>query len=246
MLSWVEETENGSRSDLNFVLQTDLWEELAAESDLCLGTNCPFFKSCYFMQARKNVYNADLLVVNHHLLVADAVLKKEAGNADSGILPKYSNLIIDEAHNFADTATKHLGKPFYSNLTGKYIQRLFSNRFSFLPGLRDKISGIKTETKKILLNVIDDKLIPQIQKMADVNANYFNNFNKLFSDNTTELRITSEIKASPEWENIQQYGESLSSHLKKLHLYLSELYEKAVNLSAELSNDEELIIELES
>ncbi|HLV09866.1 MAG TPA: helicase C-terminal domain-containing protein [Halanaerobiales bacterium] len=246
ILNWVEETENGSRSDLNFVLQTDLWEELASESDLCMGTKCLFFKSCFFMQARKNVYNADLLVVNHHLLVADAVLKKEAGNADSGILPKYSNVIIDEAHNFADTATKHLGRPFYGNLTRKYIQRLFSSRFSFLPRLRDKISGFKNESKIILFNIIDDKLIPQIKKLSDLKGNYFNYFNKLFSDNTTELRITSEMKASPEWENLQQYGESISSHLKKLHLYLSELYKKTVNLSTELSVDEELIVELES
>ena len=95
ILNWVEDTETGSRSEANFVIDREIWSEISSEGDLCLGTNCPFFSECFFMQARKEVYSADLLVVNHHLLLADARLKYDL-NDESGVLPPYKNLIIDE------------------------------------------------------------------------------------------------------------------------------------------------------
>lgn len=247
ILNWFEETDTGSKSDLGFVLQTDLWDDLASESDLCMRTNCPYFDSCFFMQARKEVYSADLLVVNHHLLVADALLKNETNDSDSGILPRYRNLIIDEAHNFPDTATSHLGRPFYNPAAGKYLQRLFNNRYSFLPRLRDKLTGLDSETKKKLLEIIDNKIIPQIQKLSDLNGNYYHQFEDLFPEDENEVRITPELKKTSEWESVLEAGHLYLTHLGKLALYLKELYEEIIKLKADVIHRfEELLVELES
>ncbi len=247
VLNWFEETNTGSKSDLNFVLQTDLWDDLASESDLCMRTNCPYFDSCFFMQARKEVYSADLLVVNHHLLVADALLKNETNDSDSGILPCFKNLIIDEAHNFPDTATGHLGKSFYNLLTTKYLQRLFNNRYSFLPRLRDKLTSLNTENKKLLLELIDNKIIPQIQKLTDLNGNYYSHFKGFFSEDENEVRITPEIKNTTEWKKLLEYGELYLIHLGKLGLYLKDLYEIILQMKVDvIYKFEELLIEMES
>ena len=67
ILNWIEDTDSGTRSDANFIINNEIWNEISSEGDLCLGSNCPYFDKCYFMSARKEVYSADLLVVNHDL-----------------------------------------------------------------------------------------------------------------------------------------------------------------------------------
>lgn len=247
ILNWLDETKTGSRSELNFIIKTDLWEELASESDLCMRTNCPFFNDCYFMQARKEVFSADILVVNHHILLSDAVLKFENDDNDTGILPKYKKLIIDEAHNLIDIATSHLGEPFYINAVNKYFQRLYHNKYSLIPRLRDKLATLKTENKKDLLNIIDSKVIPKIIKNNEISAGYFNVFDKVIDEEEKVIRIKKEVKESKEWNEIEKYGENFLIHLQKMGISLNELYENILKLNPEtVYKFEEMLIELES
>ncbi|MFW6230097.1 MAG: JAB domain-containing protein, partial [Halanaerobium sp.] len=106
---WKKQTKGGEKSEINFQLKSRIWNQIAAESDLCLKTSCPFYSNCFFMQARKKIYKADILIVNHHLLLSDARVKDDTGSVDRGILPNFNHLIIDEAHNIGEIATEHLG-----------------------------------------------------------------------------------------------------------------------------------------
>lgn len=248
ILEWIEETDTGTRSDLGFFVDDELWEEIASESDFCLRANCPSFNSCFFMKARKEVYSADLLVVNHHLLMADAVLKNELQTADGGILPDYKHLIIDEAHNLDDTATRHLGRPYYPSIFNKYLQRLFYNRFALIPRLRNRVSQYNLVDKKGMLERFDQKIIPQIQKLTELNKEYNNLLLSFFSENEYDSnRITDEFKGGDSWQDLVEFGHNLLSNMSQLGVNLNSLYETLLNLDIKLVNKlDDLLMELES
>ena len=110
LLGWIEQTDDGSRSDLTFVPREDVWEEVKSDPDICLRTRCPHFQACFYQRSRRRAASATLLVTNHHLLFTDLSVRITTGNfTGAAVLPAYRHLIIDEAHNIEDAATSHLG-----------------------------------------------------------------------------------------------------------------------------------------
>lgn len=103
--NWVMRTEEGSRSGLNFFVPSNLWDKIAAEPERCTGAKCPHYKPCFFFKARRNIHDAKLVVVNHHLLLADLTAEK-----DQTILPEFERLILDEAHNLEEIALNSLSE----------------------------------------------------------------------------------------------------------------------------------------
>ena len=105
--AWSQSTLEGSRNDLPFIPSGSSWDKVNAESDACNNTECPFFNRCFFFKARREAQDAQLLVVNHHLLFADLACRAEADNyEDSSVLPPYQHVIVDEAHHLEDIATE--------------------------------------------------------------------------------------------------------------------------------------------
>jgi ATP-dependent DNA helicase DinG len=241
ILDWIDTSESGSKSELKFSMDNEIWNEIASDSELCLKTKCPFFDSCFFMKARKEIYTADLLIVNHHLLLADAYLKYEMSE-DNGILPKYKHLIIDEAHNLDDIVTRHLGRPFYYIAVKNFLEHLYSNSFSLLPTIRNTISVRGLNNKKEILEIIDVKIIPLLKKISDINSGYINSLNKL-SDNTEDkiLRITNDIIANELWHQVLNFGDEFIALLKQLGFFLSRLHEELIVININLELDDELI-----
>ena len=85
---------------------------MAAEPDLCTRLKCPHFDACFLFQARRRAAEADVVVVNHHLLAADLSVRQASENwEDAAVLPPYQRLILDEAHHLEDVAANHLGRP---------------------------------------------------------------------------------------------------------------------------------------
>lgn len=97
--AWVEETETGDLAELDFVPTAEQWTEINSDSDDCLRQRCPSFNDCFYFKAKREAEKADILVVNHALLLIDAI---SGGN----VLPKYDVLIVDEAHQLPEVATK--------------------------------------------------------------------------------------------------------------------------------------------
>ncbi|HEU0265690.1 MAG TPA: DEAD/DEAH box helicase, partial [Geobacterales bacterium] len=106
--AWSGTTSDGCRSDLSFVPQDEVWQELSCEADQCNRVKCPFYGRCFFYRARREASTADILVVNHALLMTDVALRRQTGNSTAAVLPPFQRLICDEAHHLEGVATNFL------------------------------------------------------------------------------------------------------------------------------------------
>lgn len=105
---WAKITKDGSRSDLEPQPKASVWNRVCSERDMCMGpTKCSHAKQCFYQKARNEMYNANILVVNHHLLFSDLALRKDSSGFS--VLPGYEYVIMDEAQNIENTATEHMG-----------------------------------------------------------------------------------------------------------------------------------------
>ncbi|MGH8740327.1 MAG: ATP-dependent DNA helicase, partial [Burkholderiales bacterium] len=105
-------TTTGDRADLADVPEdAPAWAHATSTRDNCLGQNCPDYRDCFVMRARKNALAADVVVVNHHLFFADLVLREE-GIAE--LLPACNTVIFDEAHQLPETARMFFGETLSS------------------------------------------------------------------------------------------------------------------------------------
>jgi ATP-dependent DNA helicase DinG len=105
---WSKLTESGDRAELTFLADdSELWTRLDARRDTCTGQKCADFKQCFITAMQQRAKEADLIIVNHHLFFADLALKQD----DFGsILPEYSAVVFDEAHEMEDVASDYFGR----------------------------------------------------------------------------------------------------------------------------------------
>ena len=119
---WAYDTEDGTLSDLPDTPPRDVWEKVRSEHNNCLGRRCPTYDVCFYYRARRRAEAADLLVVNHALLISDLLLRQ--GNAS--VLPDYDLVIIDEAHTLEQVATGQIG----TRVTNSHVQHLLAGLFN--------------------------------------------------------------------------------------------------------------------
>jgi ATP-dependent DNA helicase DinG len=101
-------TKSGDRARLASVPEdSPAWTLATSTRDNCLGQECPDYKGCFVLAARREAMLADVVVVNHHLFFADVMLRDE-GVAE--LLPACNAVIFDEAHQLAETATLFFGE----------------------------------------------------------------------------------------------------------------------------------------
>lgn len=105
--AWTKMTDSGDTSELAAVPEDSfVWPMVTSTTDNCLGGECNYWSDCFIVKARKKAQEADVLVVNHHLLLADMTLKEE-GFAE--LLPGADAFVIDEAHQLHDVAARFFG-----------------------------------------------------------------------------------------------------------------------------------------
>jgi ATP-dependent DNA helicase DinG len=105
---FAERSKTGDRAELQTVPEdADIWSRVTATRENCLGQECPHVKECFVYKARRLAQEADVVVINHALFMADMALKEE-GITD--LLPQADIIIFDEAHQLPETATRFLGK----------------------------------------------------------------------------------------------------------------------------------------
>ncbi len=121
---WSTSTTDGSLSDLSFRPEPELWDEVKSEHGNCLGRKCPTYDECFFYKARRRVWNADLIVVNHALFFSDLALRREGAS----VLPDYDVVIFDEAHQIEGVAAEHLGLSVTSGQINYTLNRLYNER----------------------------------------------------------------------------------------------------------------------
>jgi ATP-dependent DNA helicase DinG len=101
-------TRTGDKAELASVPETAaVWSMVTSTRENCLGQECPHYKECFVMQARREAQQADIVVVNHHLFFADIMLR-DTGMAE--LLPTANTVVFDEAHQLPETATLFFGE----------------------------------------------------------------------------------------------------------------------------------------
>jgi ATP-dependent DNA helicase DinG len=104
---WLPDTETGDRAEVED-LPEDLpfWNEISATTENCIGSECPRYNDCFVVKMRQRAAESDVVIVNHHLLCADAAVRQSNFGE---VIPHCSNAIVDEAHQLEDVATQYFG-----------------------------------------------------------------------------------------------------------------------------------------
>ncbi|HXV60851.1 MAG TPA: ATP-dependent DNA helicase [Vicinamibacteria bacterium] len=104
---WASLTKTGDRSEVaGLPDRLDFWKGISARSENCIGTDCSDYDRCYVTQLRRRASECDVIVVNHHLLFADLLIRE---GSYGEVIPEYDHLVIDEAHQIEDVATTYFG-----------------------------------------------------------------------------------------------------------------------------------------
>jgi ATP-dependent DNA helicase DinG len=139
---WSEVTKTGSKTELPYSRLNRVWPRVCSESDSCMGKKCPERGRCFVQSLRREAMAADLLVVNHHLLFADLAARQDGDlNDGSFVLPPYSRVIIDEAHNIEDAATSFFTAQFSHLGLLRTIGQLYRKRSGRERGLLARAAG---------------------------------------------------------------------------------------------------------
>ncbi len=118
VMRWAELTDSGDRAELTELPDGgDLWSEVSPTSDTRIGPRCPRYEDCFVTRMRRRGARARVVVVNHHLLFADLVLR--AVHPDAAVLPAYEALVLDEAHQLEDIATSFFGRSVSSAMLSR-------------------------------------------------------------------------------------------------------------------------------
>jgi ATP-dependent DNA helicase DinG len=122
---WSRQTDDGSRSDLDFQPLPVVWDLVESDSANCLGRKCPDHAKCFYFKARRHIRDAQVLVVNHALFFSDLALRR----AGASMLPDYQVAILDEAHTLEDVAADHLGLRVSGGAVEYLLNKLYSPRY---------------------------------------------------------------------------------------------------------------------
>jgi ATP-dependent DNA helicase DinG len=108
IVAWGGRTRMGDLAELDALPEdSPLIPMVTSTAENCLGSECPFWGECFVVQARQRAQAADLVVVNHHLLLADLALKQEGFGE---ILPGAQAFVVDEAHQLPELAAQFFGE----------------------------------------------------------------------------------------------------------------------------------------
>lgn len=150
LLEWIAHTPSGDRSELPVPPRAEVWERVGSEADNCLRVRCPFYETCFFYNSRREAARADLMVVNHSLLLSDLAVRRESGNwTMAAVLPPTDRVILDEAHHLEEIATEHFGASV-SRLAmrrafGRLLRRDAASRHGLIPRLEARIAELNGE-----------------------------------------------------------------------------------------------------
>ncbi len=150
--AWSKDTRFGDISEMSGITEGDpIWYQATSTQDNCLGQDCPDYADCYLVKARQKAQEADVIVVNHHLLCADWSIRD---NGFGELLPRAEVVIIDEAHQLAETASNFLGTDISSKQLNDLAQDTLMEYFkdaTDIPALRTACEDLEHELKDLRL-----------------------------------------------------------------------------------------------
>ncbi len=105
--AWLPHTETGDRAEVEELPEdVGFWADISATTENCLGSECPRYADCFVVKMRQRAAESDVVIVNHHLLCADAAVRRHSFGE---VIPQAPVLVVDEAHQLEDVATQYFG-----------------------------------------------------------------------------------------------------------------------------------------
>lgn len=239
----VDRLSEGSRTEVPRCSNV-VWEKINAEYDTCSHKDCPHHQTCYFFKARKEAEEAQILIVNHHLLFADIASRADNERA---LLPSFQRLIIDEAHNIEEVATDYFASKVSRMGLLKTIGRISAEKavgkgHGKLPLLKDKIEktfpkGLPEEMLSLISRLTID--LPALRREAlTAIVDCFEKVQEKLVPASQEneefkVRIRETFHASPPWQECLSKVNQLIDNLKKFSLGISHLDQDIINYDHE-------------
>jgi ATP-dependent DNA helicase DinG len=200
---WAQRTQDGSLSDLGTAPRSDIWDEVAAEPDLCGRLKCSFYNQCFLFKARKEAANADIVVVNHHLLLSDVAVRRQVQNwDDAAVLPAYKRLVIDEGHHLEEAAASHLGSSITRRALARMFNRLERRGKGLLPALATRLAASKDLLSVASLDLVKERLFSSTLTARDRVQLLFELLASVLEmQGTPIMRLTGEFQQHDLWRN---------------------------------------------
>jgi ATP-dependent DNA helicase DinG len=163
LFAWSARTTDGTLADLAVTPSHEVWDEVCAEADLCPRLQCAHFDACFLFRARRKAAEADVVVVNHHLLAADLAVRRASENwREAAVLPPYDRLILDEAHHVEDVAASHLGAQVTSRGIRRLLGRFERQGKGLLPALAHDLAAEGDLLSRASLDLLRERLLPAV------------------------------------------------------------------------------------
>lgn len=225
--SWVEASADGTRSDLPFPADEDLWDVVGSDHDQTLRARCPHYNQCFYYNARRQAASSQILVLNHALLLSDLVLKADTAGTQ-GLLPKFDRLILDEAHHLEDAATSLFEDRFSARAVARALSPLMDrdNR----PGALARLGGhhlsedapITAESRHRARQSLDllTRQVPELRRSSRERMEMLSEI--ALTPEAPTLRVTPAVEDREDW---QEDMEPILSQLAR------DLHEATANLT---------------
>ena len=202
---WASTTTDGSLGDLPEPPNPEVWDEVAAEPDLCTRAACPHYQRCFLFTARRAAATADVVVVNHHLLMSDVAVRRAQRNwEETAVIPAYTRLIVDEGHHLEDAAAAHLGESATRAGMLRLLSRLSrpagSRRSGLLSLLEQRLRARDDMFSQASLEVLDRKIAPAMYAAREKGTVVFDLL-EAFLRNADQpvVRLTDDFDTDPIW-----------------------------------------------
>ena len=234
ILVWLPSTSTGDVAELNLTdEQRGVWFKLCAQAESCLGSQCIHFRkgSCFLFRARQNAAAANIVVVNHSLLLSDLI-------SSSRVLPDYRYLVIDEAHHFEDEATQQLGFSVSDRSVVGFFDDLSQvvtseRRSGVLSEIRARLQAGKVPKGHVReIDAVVQRLHGEVDSAREHGVEFFATLSSFVNQHRSEsrgydtrLRITPSLRTQPQWSNVEISWDGLAVALKTLEDGLSTLLE---------------------
>ena len=237
LAAWAARTSDGSLSDLASPPKPEVWDEVAAEPDLCLRLQCAHFDKCFLFAARRQAAQADVIVVNHHLLLADLAVRRASQKwDDSAVLPPYTRLVLDEGHHLEAAAASHLGATATRRGLLRLFGRLERRGKGLLPTLSARLAARKDLLSVASLDLVHARLYPSVMAARDKGGTVFDLLDGVVEESRVPVyRLLDNFGEHPVW------GAGLSAALDDLLRELELLGDNLRLVRERLETDEKAL-----
>ncbi len=233
LLVWVNETNTGDIEEVNWFnpqRSGKIWWQIRSDGYYCTGSACRYSDRCFVNRARRGAREADIVVINHSLLLSDLL-------SDNAVLSEYENLVIDEAHNFENIATQYLGADWSFWNINQILLSLDSNKTEDageINSLEKLLKGQSWLDEAELKTVVNNSKQVKIEaaKLGTVNSSFFQQlYQELIAQKLDDNGYTKKLR----YKNWQNEYSDLTENTEQLFNILEQMLQEISRLKENLS-----------